>query len=55
MKRCSGVLGLLLLLGLALAQGVPEKVSPEVAAQKGCLSCHEGIEDIRDPNSPMMQ
>jgi len=23
---------------------VPETVSPSVAAEKGCLSCHEGIE-----------
>lgn len=33
---------------------VPEKVSPAVAKAKGCLSCHEGIEDIRDSNSAMM-
>ncbi len=31
-----------------------EKVSQELADRKGCLSCHEGIESIRDKNSPMM-
>lgn len=30
----------------AAAQDVPEKVDPAVAAEKGCLSCHEGIEDF---------
>lgn len=29
---------------IAAAQDVPEKVDPAVAAEKGCLSCHEGIE-----------
>ncbi|XOB99106.1 hypothetical protein ACMC9I_03185 [Deinococcota bacterium DY0809b] len=38
---------------LAWAQA-PEKVSPEAAAQKGCLSCHEGIEDIVPAGSGMM-
>jgi hypothetical protein len=37
-----------------IAAAVPEKVSPEVAKAKGCLSCHEGIEDIRDNGSAMM-
>lgn len=31
---------------LAHAQDVPEQVAPDVAAEKGCLSCHEGIEDF---------
>lgn len=50
----------LVLLGLAvgfsgIAQGaVPEKVTPEVAEEKGCLSCHEGIESIRQAESGMM-
>ena len=50
----------LVLLGLAvgfsgIAQGaVPEKVMPEVAEEKGCLSCHEGIESIRQAESGMM-
>ncbi len=59
MRQRIGILGLaaglLLALGAAWAQSVPAKVSPEVAAQKGCLSCHQGIENIRDPKSPMMQ
>lgn len=29
-------------------------VSKELADEKGCLSCHEGIEDIRDKGSLMM-
>ena len=33
---------------------VPEKVSPETAKEKGCLSCHEGIEDIRESTSAML-
>ncbi len=39
--------------GLSTA-AVPEKVSPAVAKEKGCNSCHEGIEDIRDNQSAMM-
>ncbi|WP_207797031.1 hypothetical protein [Shimia abyssi] len=34
------------LVGIANAQGVPETVDPAVAQEKGCLSCHEGIEDF---------
>ena len=33
-----------LLCGSAFAQEVPEKVDLAVAQEKGCLSCHEGIE-----------
>ena len=33
---------------------VPDKVTPEVAKEKGCISCHEGIEDIRAQDSGMM-
>ena len=52
-----------MLVALALAFGlggtwaqaqVPERVSPEVAKAKGCLSCHEGIEDIREETSAML-
>lgn len=32
--------------GFAAAQDVPEQVDPAVAQEKGCLSCHEGIEDF---------
>ena len=32
--------------GWAVAQDVPESVTPERAAEMGCLSCHEGIEDF---------
>jgi hypothetical protein len=56
------LLALALFLGsatLVLAQGdtatsdeadvvVPERVDPAVAAEKGCLSCHEGIERFTD-------
>ncbi|MEL7527515.1 MAG: cytochrome C [Pseudomonadota bacterium] len=34
----------LLLFGTAHAQEVPETVDQAVAAEKGCMSCHEGIE-----------
>ncbi|HID16269.1 MAG TPA: cytochrome C, partial [Candidatus Atribacteria bacterium] len=51
MKRFAWV-ALAALTMLAVAQ-VPEKVSPELAAQKGCLSCHEGIEDITPAGSGM--
>ena len=30
-------------------------VSKEKADKMGCVSCHEGIQDFRDPNSAMMQ
>ena len=52
MKRVL-LVGLSVLVMLAMAQA-PQKVSPELAKQKGCLSCHEGIEDIMPPNSGMM-
>ena len=45
----SVLLSLAFILGfgsVAFAQGVPEEVDPAVAAEKGCLSCHEGIEDF---------
>ena len=49
------LLSLVLLLGSAVfatAQEVPEQVDPAVAAEKGCLSCHDGIEKFTD--GPMM-
>ena len=33
---------------------VPEKVDPAVAKEKGCMSCHEGIESIREETSAML-
>ncbi len=49
---------LFILMAISLANwvqaGVPEKVSPATAKAKGCLSCHEGIEEIRDAKTPMM-
>ena len=33
---------------------VPEQVTPEAAKEKGCLSCHDGIESIRQAESGMM-
>ncbi len=41
-------------LGGTAQAAVPEKVTPEVAKEKGCLSCHEGIESIRQAESGMM-
>ena len=44
------------LLGLtwsAIAEEVPKKVEISVAKEKGCLSCHEGIERFTD--GPMME
>jgi hypothetical protein len=41
-----------LLSGLSTQAGKSESVTPEQA--KGCLSCHEGIESIRQETSPMM-
>ncbi len=37
---------------VAAAQTVPEEVDPAVAEEKGCLSCHEGIEQFTQ--GPMM-
>ena len=31
---------------IAQAQEVPDEVTPAMAEEKGCLSCHEGIEDF---------
>ncbi|MCB1761197.1 MAG: cytochrome C [Gammaproteobacteria bacterium] len=33
---------------------VPDKVSAATAKEKGCQSCHEGIEEIRDSSSAML-
>ena len=56
MKR--SILGMLCIVataGLVNAQAaVPAKVSEEMAKEKGCLSCHEGIEDIREETSAML-
>ena len=43
-KALFSILFLIGSLTMAAAQGVPEEVSPELAAEKGCLSCHDGIE-----------
>lgn len=40
--------------GTLVQAAAPEKVTAEVAKEKGCISCHEGIEDIRAPESGMM-
>ncbi len=54
------LLGTFLLVSVALASS-DTPVADEVAApaaqaeSEGCLSCHEGIEDIRDPESQMMK
>ena len=49
MKSMTTMFALALTVGAWVAGGVPE-----ANAAEGCLSCHEGIEDIRDPNSAMM-
>ncbi|MFP6887926.1 MAG: hypothetical protein VB997_10200, partial [Opitutales bacterium] len=36
----------------ALSFAADEKVV--IAQARGCLRCHQGIEDIREPGSPMM-
>jgi len=49
MKTITTKLGLgLALVGLALGWSVA------ASAESGCVSCHKGIEEIRDPASPMM-
>ncbi|MGB5994526.1 MAG: hypothetical protein WBG20_03835, partial [Candidatus Deferrimicrobiaceae bacterium] len=56
MKRLASLIaGAFLLSGLSTqaATGKFESVTPE-QAKKGCLSCHEGIESIRQENSTMM-
>ncbi|MCB2099597.1 MAG: hypothetical protein KDE22_01925 [Rhodobacterales bacterium] len=46
---------MLLMTGQAPAgAAVPEKVSAAMAQEKGCLSCHDGIEDIREEGSDML-
>ncbi len=40
------LVGAFLLFTVNAQAAVPENVSPDVAAQKGCLSCHEGIEEF---------
>ncbi len=48
-------LALILLLLVAVAHAaVPDKVTPEAAKAKGCLSCHDGIEAIREEGSAML-
>ena len=52
---------LLVALGTGLSVGIAaqdggqfETVSQDLADEKGCLSCHEGIEDIRESTSAML-
>jgi len=33
---------------------VPEKITEAVSREKGCLGCHEGIEEIREQGSMML-
>jgi len=37
-----------------LQAAVPAKITLETAEEKGCLSCHEGIESIREETSAML-
>ncbi len=50
MKKIIAVLALMLIAGASHA--AVTKTAP--SGKTGCLACHEGIEDIRDRNSPMM-
>jgi len=51
------VAGVLLMSGAALAAPGPaaSSIAPAQADREGCVSCHEGIENIRDPESAMMK
>ena len=53
-RGLSYLLALLAPVAISVSAQVPEKVSPEMAAEKGCISCHEGIEDIREETSAML-
>jgi hypothetical protein len=48
------VMGMVFAVTPGAEAAVPEKVSAAVAKSKGCLSCHEGIEDIREEGSEML-
>ena len=54
MKRIMLLLLCMAFAGSSLAAAKLEKVSQKLADQKGCLSCHQGIESIRDEKSGMM-
>jgi len=55
MRRLISI-ALFLTLGTAgsLAATVPDKITSEIAEEKGCLGCHEGIESIREETSAML-
>jgi len=47
--------GLIFSFASTISQGeVPSKITASVSKEKGCLGCHEGIEEIREPNSMML-
>ncbi len=50
MRKILTALAILLIAGVA--QAAVTKTAP--SGKTGCLACHEGIEDIRDPSSAMM-
>lgn len=54
--RRSISIALFLILGIAgsLPAAVPDKVTSKAAAEKGCMTCHEGIEPIREETSAML-
>ena len=55
MKRTMLVaIALAFALGNGVQAAVPKKVEPQMAEAKGCLSCHEGIENIREDTSAML-
>lgn len=54
MKKLSLLLLMLCFTSGAFAAAKGDRVSKSLADKKGCMSCHEGIEDIRDKNSGMM-
>lgn len=55
MRRLMLVLSVLLMsIAMSAQATVPEKVTSAVANEKGCLSCHNGIEAIREEGSGML-
>ena len=54
-KIISGMLCLIVTACFVNVQAeVPKRVSKGVAQKHGCLSCHQGIEDIREEGSAML-
>ncbi len=48
------ILSVFMILATTGLAKVPVQLAPEVAQEKGCLGCHEGIEEIRESSSIML-